>query len=258
MTDYFTGTPFVVELEKDLSLKLQLLDVVVLRKQPGEFPGRLADGLENLAEHNLLSYKSLGEALDDWTLDELIGHYVNYRKQVSPSLDHLLPPEQFRLYGISTRFPDKLSHQVGLAELQAGVYEVVWGTHPIRVLVLSRMPEEEHNALWNLFSGMREKVVSGAARYRGRRGDMSTIIYQLFERYQLEGIAMPYTIEDYRRDFAREHLDQFLEVLTAEEVLQRFSAEERLRGLSAEEVVKRFPLEEIKAYLEKQEQQRKP
>jgi len=245
--DFFTGSPFVVELEKDLSLKQQLLDVIVLRKGPGEWAGPRPDGLEDLAEHNLLSYKSLREALDDWALDELIGHYVNYRKQVSLSMEDLLPAERFRLFGVSTRFPEKLDQQVGLTELQGGVYEVVWGTHRIRVLVLSQMPEAERNALWNLFSGLREKVEAGARQYRRRVWDMSSLLNQLFEHYQLEEIIMPYTWEDFRRDYMREHLDQFLALLTPEERLRGLPAEERLRGLS---------LEEIQAYLDQQKKRR--
>jgi len=91
------------------------------------------------------SYKSIAEPFDDWTLDELIGHYVNYRKQVSPSLDELLPKEQFQLYGVSTRFPQKLAGMVSLEPVQEGVYQVVWGTHPIRLLVLSEMPPAEQH-----------------------------------------------------------------------------------------------------------------
>jgi len=92
LLDFFTGSPYVVELEKDLSLKKQFLDVVILRRdQDGAIPEPLPDGLDNLATHNLLSYKSLREAFDGWTVKELIGHYVNYRKQESPSFDRLLP-----------------------------------------------------------------------------------------------------------------------------------------------------------------------
>ena len=114
VTDFFADSPYVVELEKDLSLRQQFLDVVILKKQPGTFSGRLPDGLDNLAEHNLLSYKSFQEPLDDWTLDELIGHFVNYRKQVSPVRSALLPKAAFRLYGVSTRFPQQLADQVPL------------------------------------------------------------------------------------------------------------------------------------------------
>lgn len=49
LADYFTGTPFAVEMEKDLSLKQQWLDVVILRKGKGKFPGSLPDGLTDLA-----------------------------------------------------------------------------------------------------------------------------------------------------------------------------------------------------------------
>jgi hypothetical protein len=80
LTDFFTGSPFVVELEKDLSLQKQLLDIAILRKRPGRFTGRLPDGFDNLATHNLITFKSHREALDDWTLKEMTGHYVNYRK----------------------------------------------------------------------------------------------------------------------------------------------------------------------------------
>ena len=87
LIDFFTGSPFDVEVEKDLSKKEQRLDIVIVRKRPGRLRGRLPDGLDNLAAHNLISFKSHQQALDDWALKELTGHYVNYRKQVSPSVD---------------------------------------------------------------------------------------------------------------------------------------------------------------------------
>lgn len=79
MTDFFTGSPYKVELELDLSKQKQFLDVVVIRKEPGTFQGRLPDGLENMADHNLISFKSHQESFDAWAMKELIGHYVNYR-----------------------------------------------------------------------------------------------------------------------------------------------------------------------------------
>src|SRR6266404_3407912 len=49
LTDFFTGSSYVVELEKDLALKKQLLDVVVLRRGQGGSASRLPDGLDNLS-----------------------------------------------------------------------------------------------------------------------------------------------------------------------------------------------------------------
>ena len=79
------GLPFTVELEKDLSHRQQLLDVAVVRREPGEVTRRMPDGFDNLANHNLVTYKSFREPLDDWTLKELTGHYVNQRTGESPS-----------------------------------------------------------------------------------------------------------------------------------------------------------------------------
>src|SRR5437660_10891082 len=82
LTDYFTNSPFIVEIERDLSQQQQLLDVVILRRGRGRFNGRLPDGLDDLTAHNLITFKSFHEALDAWALKELIGHYVAYRKLV--------------------------------------------------------------------------------------------------------------------------------------------------------------------------------
>jgi hypothetical protein len=97
LTDFFAGSPFEVELERDLSLRQQFLDVVILRRRPGRFTGPLSDGLDGLAAHNLLTFKSHQEALDDWALKELTGHYVAYRKQLRPAGAALLPEADFRL-----------------------------------------------------------------------------------------------------------------------------------------------------------------
>jgi hypothetical protein len=37
LTDYFTGSPFIVELERDLSKQQQFLDVVIVRQAAGGF-----------------------------------------------------------------------------------------------------------------------------------------------------------------------------------------------------------------------------
>lgn len=68
MTDFFSGSPFEVEIERDLSVQQQLLDVVIVRRGPGKFAGRLPDGLEGLLEHNLITFKSHRETLDAWAM----------------------------------------------------------------------------------------------------------------------------------------------------------------------------------------------
>src|SRR5207302_1663759 len=135
LTDFFAGSPFTVEVERDLSAQQQLLDVVVVRRGRGRFSGRLPDGLEGLAAHNLITFKSHREALDDWAMKELVGHYVAYCKLVSLSPSGLLPEEEFRLYAVCARFPHNLSGRVPWQQHQPGVYDCRWGTDVVRVVV---------------------------------------------------------------------------------------------------------------------------
>src|SRR5437763_8893872 len=135
LTDFFTGSPFTVEVERDLSAQQRFLDVVIVRRGPGRFAGRLPDGLDDLAAHNLITFKSHQEPLDGWALHELIGHYVSYRKLVSPAPQDLLPEATFQLYAVCARFPHNLAGQVPWDEQQPGVYRCRWGTATVRVVV---------------------------------------------------------------------------------------------------------------------------
>ncbi len=249
LTDLFTNTKYQVELEKDLSIQQQFLDVVIIEQTAGPPLTPVPEGLENLAKHNLLTYKSFQETLNPWALKELVGHYTTYRKLVSPDLNHLRPEEEFRLYAASTRYPANLDKL--LTKTQAGVYEVEC-CHPIRVLVLSQFPETPNNAFWQLFSAKEEKVRYGGEHYQWKQSDLNSLLNQLFESYHLEGIVMSYTVDDYVREYTKAHL----QYLAPEDVLSRFSPDQRLQGLSPDEVLQRFSPEEIEAYLTKLKSQR--
>ena len=166
--DFFTDSYYEVELEKDMTIQEQFLDVVILRKSEGKPPPPLPDGLENLSVYNLLSYKSLNEPLTAWTIDELIGYYTIYRKQVSPSLKKLLPIEQFQLYAVCTRFPHLLSRELKqktVTEIFEGVYDKFTSSCPIRIIVLSEIAQHQRNALWQLFSGQDKGFIFGDKHY---------------------------------------------------------------------------------------------
>jgi hypothetical protein len=235
LTDFFTGTPFTVEVERDLSEQQQFLDVVILRRGRGRFVGRLPDGLDDLAEHNLITFKSHRETLDGWAMKELLGHYVAYRKLVSPSPSELLPEDRFRLYAVCSRFPHNLSGQVPWQERRAGVYHCVWGTDVVRVIVAGELSREAHNAPLHLFSASPELVGFGRGAYRRRSENTSLLLRRLFERLQGEGLTMSFTMEDFKRDYVKEEFAK----LTPEEqrkILQSLPAEELLGVLSAEQI----------------------
>jgi len=75
LMDLFANSDYQVELEKSISFQEQYLDMVIIQKSgsEGKKPEQLPDGLETLAEYNLITYKSLKEPLERWTLDELVG-----------------------------------------------------------------------------------------------------------------------------------------------------------------------------------------
>lgn len=249
LIDFFTNSPFTVEVERDLSQQQQFLDVVILRRGRGRFAGKLPDGLDGLAEHNLISFKSHHEALDGWAMKELIGHFVAYRKLISPSPSELLPEERFRLYAVCARFPHNLSSQVPWQERQAGVYDCQWGTDVVRVVVAGQLPLEAHNAPLHLFSAAPEMVGFGRSSYQQRSSRTSRILAELCEEFQEEGIFMSFTAEDFDRWYIKKYFPK-LTPKEKEEALQALPAKERLAGLSAEERLAGLSPEEIKEYLD--------
>ncbi|MEZ4524358.1 MAG: hypothetical protein R2941_00355 [Desulfobacterales bacterium] len=94
-------------------------------------PASLPEGLENLTVWNLMTCKSHQESLDGWTIEELIGHYADCRKQISPSFDNLLSEEDFRLYAVSTRYPEKLAQKIEFVTVCPGGYDLKWGIRGI-------------------------------------------------------------------------------------------------------------------------------
>src|SRR5262249_51538026 len=141
--DFFRGQPVTVEFEKDLSVKKQLLDVLLIHKEAGPLSRRLPDGFEDLVTYKLVSFKSHQEKLSAWVLEDLLGHYVNLRKQVSPAMDEasLLPHEDFRLYAVCARFPRTLAQDgVPLRPVQPGVFEVDALSRRVRVVVVAELP----------------------------------------------------------------------------------------------------------------------
>jgi hypothetical protein len=74
--DFFRDSCIAVDEERDLSRKQQFVDVVLVRQGPGPMPRPLPDGFDNLANHNLITFKSYQEP---WTA----GRYVNWSATMS-------------------------------------------------------------------------------------------------------------------------------------------------------------------------------
>jgi hypothetical protein len=242
-SDFFAGSDVSVEPEMDLSRKQQFLDLVLIRKGPGPLPRPLPDGFEDLAAHSLVTFKSHKEALVPWALYELIAHWVNYRKQCSPTMQDLLPEGDFRLFAVCVRHPHNLAQLAELRPVRAGVYEVRWLTLCFRVIVVHELPQAEHNAMLHLFSAKEELLRYAKEHYRPRSRETSTLLYELFKTYQ-EDPDMANQLEE----FVRQSIDELLKKLPPEKRLEGLSPEQRLEGLSPEEL--RAALEAVQRRLQ--------
>lgn len=244
LTDFFTDSPFTVEMESDLSLQQQFLDVIIVRRRRGRFAERLPDGMEELRQHNLVSFKSHREALDDRAMRELLHHWVAYHKLVSPAPARLLPDEQFRLFAVSARFPHNLSQQVPWQKVQDGVYDCQWAVDVVRVIVLGELPQEPHNAPLHLFSAAPKLVNYGQRHFRKRDETTSQLLGQLFEGYQREDMAMSYTMEDFKRWYAAQRYAR----MTPEEqqqLIEDAPVEKRLKGVTAQDILSYLSPEQL-------------
>ena len=288
LTDLFTGRPWRVELEKELALKSQRLDGLIIERLPGDPAvtdaaalADLPDGLENLTAHNVLSYKSKQEALDGWAMEELIGHYVTYRKLASiqaaaaapatarpadpvepppAAVERLLPEAAFRLYAVATRHPAKLFAHLPPGTHHPtdwpGVYDLDWGSRRIRLIVLNALAEHPRNAPWELFASEMDRIRYGLAHYRPRSPTAHLLRFHLANIHHLELPDMAYTLDDFKLETYRMLIDDFhalspedrqalLERMDVADRLRGLGAEERLRGLDTEERLRGLDTEEI-------------
>ncbi|MCI0641987.1 MAG: hypothetical protein L0Y72_21850 [Gemmataceae bacterium] len=108
----------------------------------------------------------------------------------------------------------------------------------IRLIVARDLPKKEENSLLHLFSAAQDQVKYGAEHYQLQSPVTSSIVNQVFGEYRQEGLTMPYTMEDFRRELALENLNQL-------------TPEERLEGLTPKEILQHLSKDEIKAYLAK-------
>jgi len=246
LIDMFTDSNFKVKTEQDMSVKPQYVDVLIISKSTGKPVEKLPDGFEFLTDYNILTYKSLNESLNQWAIVEILGHYVSYRKIVSPK-DELLPESKFQVFAVCTKYPQKIlgsekNFGEDVKKIKAGVYKIDSKlTGSLIILVLSQMALEEQNALWQLFSGNAEGFEYGDAHYDWQAPEDKSLLYQLYQKYLKEGVSMPYTYEDFHRDYTM----PFIESLPTELRLKGIPPSERLKGLPPSERLKGLPPSEV-------------
>jgi hypothetical protein len=197
-------------------------------------------------------------------MKELIGHYVAYRKLVSPPQTDLLAEEQFRLYAVCARFPHNLSGQVPWQQRQQGVYDCQWGTDIVRVVVAGQLPQQAHNAPLHLFSASNQLLDFARGAYQRRSIRTSLMLNLLFKNLQGEGFRMTFSVEEFERQYLKERFAklaseeqrELLQTLTPQELQELFQAlpaeawQVVYQALSPEDYLARLSDEQIQEYLD--------
>jgi hypothetical protein len=216
--------------------------VVLIRKGTEPLTIRMPDGFEDLAAYNLISFKSHQETLDGVALDELVGHFMSYWRQVSPRAG-LLPVSDFRLFALSARYPREFARRRTLREVRSGVYAIDSFSTEVRIVVVHDLPLENQNALAHLFSARGEALDFARRHYQVRSHRPSALLLMLLDRYRREGIDMPLEVEKWYEQMQRE----LIENMTPEQRLEaakKLPPEKRLEGVPPEQLLAGRPLEE--------------
>ena len=71
------------------------------------------------------------------------------------------------------------------------------------------------------------------------------MLNSLFDNYNLEGIPVSYTMQDFQKDYVRNHLG----VLSPDDRLKGLSPDDRLKGLSLSDRLRGISFEDIQQYL---------
>ena len=95
------------------------------------------------------------------------------------------------------------------------------------MVVAGELPQEAHNAPLHLFSAAPNLVDFGGSAYQRRSEQTSRLLGQLFEKLRGEGFAVSFTMEDFNRQYTKEHFAQ----LTSEEQREALAT----RGTTARE-----------------------
>ena len=105
----------------------------------------------------------------------------------------------------------------------------------------NQLRQEEHNALLHLFSTRGELLAYGGRNYHMHSADTSTLLLQLFRRFQQEIQAMGTPLED----FARETIDELLKELPAERILKAVPIDKRLEGVPIDKRLEGVPIDDL-------------
>lgn len=253
--DAFEGTSFDVKVEFDVAVTPKMVDIVVQAKKGNlPFAPVVADGIEELREHNLFTFKSHQETFTAKTLEELVGYYSGYLKTLAPLKKKELDRDLVRLFAISTRRPSDVldNPKIPSKEIHDGVYDLEYGVTPMRLIVINELEHRRENANLLLFSNIKGNVQYGMKEHQLGESKYKSLIARLLNRYEEEGDEEMANLLNPTEDDAIEIWAQresarkkFLKKVSTEDRLEGIPAEKCLEGVTDDDILKKFTPEHL-------------
>lgn len=229
-----------VKLELDTSQVRQLLDCLLLYAPSHRGHPLLPEGFEPLTPYTLVSFKSHQDGVTDFALRELIAHGIGFQKYQETLQPEPLEPHALSLVMVSARHPQALARKLPFTKQGQGIYTLQYGLTSIRLLVTSRLRMVPQNAPLLAVSGQPQRIAYAASILSEETDIARGMLSRALKQYKLEGLEMPYTLEDAKREL----IDFYISEATPEELVKRLSPEQRLKGLPPEQRLKGLPPEQ--------------
>lgn len=232
-----------VKLELDTSQVRQLLDCLLLYAPSHRGHPLLPEGFEPLTPYTLVSFKSHQDGVTDFALRELIAHGIGFQKYQETLQPGPLEPHALSLVMVSARHPQALARKLPFTKQGQGIYTIHYGLVSIRLLVTSRLRMVPQNAPLLAVSGQPKRIAYAASILSEETDIARGMLARALKQYKLEGLEMPYTLEDAKRELIDFYVseatpEQRLKGLPPEELSKRLSPEQRLKGLQPEQRLK--------------------
>jgi len=198
----FTAFGFETEIEVDLSIKEQLVDIIVVRKNKtpkhSGLPKEYWEIFNNFNEHNLISFKSYSESFNVKSILEVTHYLISYCKV------YRVNPDKVNLYAIIHHYPKKL-----LRAYEGTPFLTVIKKNEIIDLDLESIfsirfiiTQETEHPILALFSGKKRKVFESYSKLENTwlLDNISKYFDKILSYYGEEFKNM-YTEKDFFRDY---------------------------------------------------------
>jgi len=203
MTPLFKILGYETKAEVDLSIKKQLIDLMVLKKDNeidwSLLPKEFWEAFDNLKDYNLITFKTYSESLNRGAIEELYGHFTNYLKIEE------LERDKVNLYAVTQHYPRDLIKPFKKTKYLEVIKEneIIDLKHGALKKIRIIITQSTDNPILALFSNDRDRVYRAYEKIKNETSlfDNISIYLGAISEYYGQEVSNMYTQEDFFRDY---------------------------------------------------------